>query len=176
MDKITVQAFVDTKIELKGFEKVPVGKPVKFYGTLKWHCATPWCIPQIYCPKYPECCFGADCWLPLERAPVELYINGKKVDETTTQEEGYFEFEHVFEDIGEYIVQVHFPGDWKNRESWSNEIKVVVVGPDEYEQWKWLELAKLLAMTFGIPAGILIAYEIYKRKREEELLLIAALR
>jgi len=134
-----------------------VGEPIKISGNLEWFC------PPIMCPPFGK-------WMGYDNQRVELYVNGRKVDETTTVDGGQLTFQKTFE-AGTYEIAVHYPGSWRDNPCWSPKVIVRVLEPDEYdrEQMKlWIIYG---ALAIGVGAIGLIAFEMYRMQREEELLL-----
>jgi len=137
MPEEEVLMFFDTRIADFRVDKdvIEVGGKVRITGILQWYDPLP----------------VVGGWKPLEYEPVELYINGAKVDETQSQEGGHFEFVRYFDREGEYTVQAHYPGSWKNKESWSKKIIVKVLSKEEYEQHVWQTYTPLI---IGAAAGV----------------------
>jgi len=134
-----------------------VGDTIKVSGNLQWFC------PQIMCPPFGK-------WMGYDNQRVELYVNGQKVDETTTVGGGRFTFYKTFEG-GTYEIAVRYPGSWKDTPCWSPEEIIRVLEPQEYEremQKTWMMYG---ALAIGVGAIGLIAFEMYRMQREEELLM-----
>ena len=134
-----------------------VGEPIKIGGNLQWFC------PLIMCPPFGK-------WMGYDNQRVELYVNSQKVDETTTVGGGQFTFQKTFE-AGTYEIAVHYPGSWKDNPCWSPKVVVRVLEPEEYEQEMQKTWMLYGALAIGVGAIGLIAFEMYRMKREEELML-----
>ena len=134
------------------------GETIEISGNLEWFC------PAVLCPPFGK-------WEAYENQTVELYVNGKKVDETTTVGGGQFTFYKTLE-AGTYEIAVYYPGSWKDNPCWSPKVIVRVLEHDEYVRERMKLLAMYGALAIGIGAIGLIAFEMYSMQREEELLLM----
>jgi len=112
-------------------------------------------------------------WKGYEGQNVQLFIDGQKVDETTTSADGYFVFSRTFTTAGTYEIAVYYPGSWKDSSCWSPRVIVKVLSPQEYEKYEkeqqmkmWLQYG---ALAVGVGAVGLIVFEMYRMQRLEEL-------
>jgi len=157
--KAKPQALYETRIVNFKVEPtvVKVGDPIKISGNLQKH----------------GLIFGG--WKGYEGQNVQLFIDGQKVDETTTAAEGYFVFSRILTAAGTYEIAVHYPGSWKDSSCWSPRVIVKVLSPQEYEKYEreqqtkmWLQYG---ALAIGLGAISLIGFEMYRMQRLEELAL-----
>jgi len=136
-----------------------VGDTIKISGNLQWFC------PPIMCPPFGK-------WIGYDNQRVELYVDGQKIDEITTVGGGQFIFYKTFK-AGTYEITVHYPGSWKDSPCWSPKVIVRVLEPQEYERERQKTGMMYGALAIGVGAICLIAFEMYRMQREEELLMAA---
>jgi len=134
-----------------------VGDTIKISGNLQWFC------PPVMCPPFGE-------WKGYDGQSVELYVNDQKVNETFTVGGGQFTFQESFK-AGTYEIAVYYPGSWKDSPCWSPKVIVRVLEPEEYEREQAKTWMMYGALAVGVGAIILIALEMYRMQREEELLM-----
>ncbi|RLI88240.1 MAG: hypothetical protein DRO98_03395 [Archaeoglobales archaeon] len=73
-------------------------------------------------------------WLPIEGS-LDVYVNGRKKGRVSTVGNGYFSFPMVFDEAGEYTVEIKFAG---SREYLGCGVPtpISVVPKKEKEEWK----------------------------------------
>jgi hypothetical protein len=117
-------------------------------------------------------------WSGVAGESIELYVDGQKVDQTVTRQDGSFNFTYTFTDLGIHTVQAHFKGTLlKYAESWSPKVAVKVVTEEEAKQWQSSQMLMKLLMI-GIPvvvAGGVFAFVISEYRAERRLELELAL-
>jgi len=114
-------------------------------------------------------------WIAASGDPVELYIDGKKVKETTTASDGSFSFQVKASDLGygRHIVQCKAPETAWGCEAKSPEVAVDVVTEEEKkrieQQEQTMELLKWLGIGGAVAVAAAIGFMLYEREKRMEM-------
>jgi hypothetical protein len=136
--------------------RVVVGGTVTIGGKLEWH-------------FWPFC-----NWISLDGKKVEIYLDGTKMGEATTEEGGVFRFYWTPQAVGTYYVKAHYPGEWPTYEPCdSSPVKVEVITEEQARQEQATTWA--IAIVGLLIAGV-IGVAIYQHFETERLITALAAR
>lgn len=86
-------------------------------------------------------------WDPVEKKKVELYIDGERIEEDSTDYNGNFSFGYTFETLGEHGVEVKFDGTQEYAQiSGSSLLKVIT----EKQRKKIDKILKVLVAALAL--------------------------
>jgi hypothetical protein len=140
--------------------RLPVGGTVTITGKLQWH-------------FWPFC-----NWISLDGKKVEIYVDGGKVGEATTQEGGVFRFYWTPQAVGTYYVKAYYPGEWPLYNACeSSPVKVEVITPEQYKQEQQQQQAMTWVIVIaGVTIAGIIGFAVYEHLETQKLITLAAAR